>query len=473
MKKGLIVLAFLFSLNVIYAQVFDVAKIKNAGADDKRLNLVILSEGYQANEFEKFETDAQNFVNSMFSQSPFKEYSNYFNVHIIKVPSNESGADHPGTGTDVTEPDHPTQMVDTYFNATFDSFGFHRLLFYEIDGNHSNNTEAKINNVLAANFPTNDQAMILVNSPYYGGSGGKYPMASTHFWGADIAIHELGHSLFSLIDEYYPIDDVLAVEGINMTQEIDPNLVRWKNWMNTNGVGIYQHEDNNGVLRDWYRPHQTCKMRRIDWPFCSVCKEGIVKKVHDLISPIASYSPVSNSISNPSYPLSFKLDLIKTIPNTLKSTWSLNASNFTNDVDEVTIVQNDLIEGVNTLTTVVYDATALVNIDNYSTTQARTITWTIDNSTLGIATIASETNSLSISVFPNPSHSVINFNIESENDTNLKVDILSIDGKKIKSIPLSNYEIQQVDISFLSNGLYLANIYANGALVASKKLVKK
>lgn len=472
MKIRLILLSFFVSLNVIQAQVFTVEKIKNAGDDDKRLNLVILSEGYQSVEFAKFKTDAQNFVTTMFSQSPFIEYTNYFNVHIINVPSNESGADHPGTGTDVTEPDHPTQTVDTYFNATFDSFGFHRLLFYEIDGNYSNNTQAKISNLLAVNFPSYDNAIILVNSPYYGGSGGEFPMASTHFWGADVAIHELGHSLFNLIDEYYPIDEALAVEGINMTQETDPSLVKWKNWMNTNGVGVYQHEDGDGMLKPWYRPHQACKMRRIDWAFCSVCKEGIIEKIHDLISPVESYSPLSNSISNPSFPLNFQLNLIKPIPNNLKSTWTLNASNFANDVDDISIVETDLNTGTNTLTTVVHDATTLLDVDNHDSVHVYTVTWAIEKTALGIETIKSEENSLSITLFPNPSHSNINFKIESDIDADLKIELLTIDGKKVNTISLSNYEVHQVDISFLSNGLYLVNIYANNILVASKKLVK-
>ena len=90
MKKGLIILSFLFSLNVISAQVFTVEKIKNAGDDDKRLNLVVLSEGYQSSEFDVFKTDAENLISDMFTQSPFSEYVNYFNVHIIYVPSNES-----------------------------------------------------------------------------------------------------------------------------------------------------------------------------------------------------------------------------------------------------------------------------------------------------------------------------------------------------------------------------------------------
>lgn len=474
MRFHLLYILLLTNVGFISAQIFDVETIKTSGDNDKRINLVILSEGYQTSELDLFITDATSFSNKMFSESPFKEYAEYFNVYAIKVPSNQSGADHPGTGsvTDETDFPIPTTTVDTYFNATFDSFGFHRLLYYEIDGNSANNTQLKISDILALNFPTYDQALILVNSPYYGGSGGEFPMASTHFWGADIAMHELGHSLFNLIDEYYPIDEALAVEGINMTQETDPSLIRWKNWINTNGVGVYQHEDDNGVLKPWYRPHQACKMRRIDWAFCSVCKEGIVEKIHSLISPIDSYLPVSNSINTSTYPIDFQLSLIKPIPNTLESVWTLNASNFANDVDDISIIDTDLNTGTNSLTVVVNDVSSFLKVDNHETVHVYSVTWTITKSALGIDDITSDQNSFEITLYPNPSNRIINLKIESRNAVNLKVDIISLDGKKIKSTKISNYETNEVDISRFSQGIYIANFYSNNILLTSKRFVK-
>src|SRR5690606_7760518 len=163
-----------------------------------------------------------------------------FNVYIIKVPSNESGADHPGIATDVTEPYNnlPTKFVDTYFNATYDAFGYHRYLYYGIDYATAASAEAKIMAVLAANSPAYDQALILVNSPEYGGTGGEFPIVYNGYWAVNVIMHELGHSLFNLKDEYYP-GDLLAGEAINMTKETDVNAVKWKNWLHSNGVGIY------------------------------------------------------------------------------------------------------------------------------------------------------------------------------------------------------------------------------------------
>ncbi|GAA3636786.1 M64 family metallopeptidase [Flavivirga jejuensis] len=471
MRYFLIFILFLFNTYFISAQIFDVETIKFSGDNDKRINLVILSEGYQTAELPLFISDATSFSNNMFSQSPFLEYANYFNVYAIKVPSNESGADHPATATDTDETGITPVFVDTYFNATFDSHGQHRLLYYEIDENSANNTEVIINTVLANNFPTYDQALILVNSSEYGGSGGKFPMTYSGAWGANVAIHELGHSLFNLKDEYYPGDD-LAGEAINMTQETDQNLVKWKNWLNINDIGIYQYTCLTGNCADWYKPHQNCIMEFIDKPFCSVCKEGIIEKIHDLVSPIDSYTPVSNTVSNSNFPLDFNLNLIKPNPNTLESSWTLNATNFATNVDAISLLETDLNVGSNNLTVVITDNTTLLNVTNHESIHVYTVTWTINNSSLGVKDIESDINNLSIIMYPNPSNSTANFKIESERDALLKVDITSLDGKKVKTVPISNYVTQQVDISNLSEGVYIANFYANNVLVASKKLVK-
>ena len=462
MKSFLCFLLFLSSNYFAYAQTFDVETIVTSGANDKRINLVFLSDGYTASELDQFITDATNFSNSLLSQSPFNEYSEYFNIYAIKVPSNESGTDHPGTATDVTEPVIDVAFVDNYFNTSFDTGGFHRLLYtYE---------SAKIYNVLADNFPEFDQPIILVNTSEYGGAGGPYATSSTGTSADEIVIHELGHSLFDLKDEYYP-GDALAAEAINMTQETNTSLVKWKNWIGTGGVGIYPYA-TSGNAANWNRPHQNCKMRYLGVPFCSVCKEGIVEKIHSLISPVDAYLPNNSTVDNPSFPLEFQLDLIKPNPNTLESEWTLNAVSFASNVDDVTVLETDLVEGANTLTTVVHDNSPYLRVDNHDSFHVYTVTWTINYTSLGVEDILSEAHNYNISLYPNPTNNILNLKFESNTTSNLKVEIVTLDGKKVKSISVSNFENKQVDISNLSQGVYITNFYANKVLITTKRLVK-
>ncbi|WP_203258065.1 T9SS type A sorting domain-containing protein [Hyunsoonleella ulvae] len=461
MKKLFFYLILALS-TTIKAQVFDIETIKISGDDNKRINLVILSEGYQASELSDFITDATTLTNEMFSESPFSEYADFFNVYAIKVPSNESGADHPTDGI----------FVDTYFNATYDSFGSPRLLYYEIDGNNANNTEAKILSLLADSFPNYDQALILVNSPEYGGSGGEFPMAYNGTWSTEVMMHEIGHSLFDLKDEYYP-GDILAGEAINMTRETNPTHVRWKNWLNINSVGIYQYDCTTGNCTDWYKPHDNSIMEFIDKPFGAVCKEGMVLKIHDLVSTVDDFTPNnSSSIENPTFPLDFELTLIKPTPNTLESVWTLNGNTMANNVDMLSLLETDVIDGSNTLTAVITDKSPMLRVDSNVSIHISTVTWTVNYSALSIEDIDATANNYTISIYPNPANSVLNFKVESNIDTTLKVVITSLDGKQLESLTLTNYEPHDVDISDLSSGIYIAHFYSNNALLTSRKIIR-
>jgi hypothetical protein len=476
MKISTFILFLLLSFQSTWSQVFNQETIKSSGDNDKRLNLVILSEGYQASELENFKADAVSYTNSMFTESPFMEYSNYFNVHIIYVPSNESGADHPGESTEPEEtPDEPLSPitnVDTYFNATYDSYGAHRRLFYEIDGYYANQTEVKINSVLADNFPTYDQALILVNSDEYGASGGEFPMSYNGYWGPKTVIHELGHSMFDLKDEYYP-GDIFTEEAINMTKESDETLVKWKNWVGTDNVGVYQYTCTTGNCDEWYKPHENCIMEYINKSFCPVCTEGIIEKIHDLLPPINSFTPDNTStINTATFPLDFELNLIKPNPNTLESEWILNSNTFATNQDLVSVNESDFQIGENTLTAVIVDNSPLLKVDNHETLHVSAVTWTIQYSTLGIETIESSSDNFEISMFPNPVSNIVNLAFESETIANLKVDIISMQGKILLSTSINNFKTTPLDISSFSTGIYLTNFYSNNVLIASKRIVK-
>ena len=463
MKSVLCFLIILFNISSLAGQTFDVEAIKVSGDNDKRINLVFMGDGYTLFELDKFVTDATNFSNSLFSQSPFSEYADYFNVYAIKVPSNDSGTDHPGTATDVTEPVFSVASKNTYFNTSFDTANIHRLLYTY--------SSSIVYNVLADNFPQYDQPIIIVNTSEYGGAGGPYATSSTGNNADEIVIHEIGHSLFDLKDEYYP-GDALASEAINMTQETNPAIVGWKNWVGTDGVGIYQHS-GSGNATSWYRPHQNCKMRYLGVPFCSVCKEGIIEKIHSLVSPIDSYIPNSATVDNPTLPLDFQLKLIKPNPNTLESEWTLNGSSFATNVDDISIEETDLVEGANLLTTVVHDNSTFLRVDNHDSFHIYTVNWNINYTSLGIEEVESNTDTFNISLYPNPTENLLNLKFESSKTSNLKVVILTVDGKKVKSVKLNNYENKQVRLNHLDTGIYIVNFYNNNTLLTTKKLVKK
>ncbi|MDQ0592596.1 hypothetical protein QFZ37_000965 [Chryseobacterium ginsenosidimutans] len=160
--KKIILSLFLGSFS--FAQVFETVPVLQNGANDKRINIAVLGDGFTAAQQSSFVTSAQSTVNYLFTKSPYTEYKNYFNAYAIKVLSPESGVKHPGTATDVTEPVFPVANPNNYFNSSFDN-GVHRCYY----GNTT-----KVTQVLAANLPDFDIAYILGNTPEYGGCGGTY-----------------------------------------------------------------------------------------------------------------------------------------------------------------------------------------------------------------------------------------------------------------------------------------------------------
>ncbi|MDC1391773.1 M64 family metallo-endopeptidase [Flavobacteriaceae bacterium] len=286
MKYPFFILFFVF--HFAYSQQFEVVEIERNGTLDSSINYVIMGDGFTENEQDLFLESARKITEYIFNKPPYLNYRSFFNIYAIKVISNESGANHPGTGEVDTEDylsnTHPVKEVDNYFGSSFDTAGIHRLL------NPVNSS--RIYEVLTTNLPAYDQVIMIVNTPFYGGAGGPTATVSLHNLANEIMFHEIGHSFSNLADEYYA-GDVYVRERINMTQETNPSSVKWKNWMgvteinDNNGspspIGIYQHGQGN-VSSLWYKPSVSkCLMEFLNLPLCEVCREGTVERIHDQV----------------------------------------------------------------------------------------------------------------------------------------------------------------------------------------------
>ena len=454
MKTCFTLLTILFlTQSALNAQVFQVDTLQYKGDSEKYINIVIMGDGYTSSEQVNFIADANNLSDYLFTQTPWFNYSNYFNVFAIRVISSQSGTTHPGNAFDVSEPASPVTNVNTYFECTFDYYGIHRLV---VPQNTTN-----VMNVLAINFPNYDQVLILANSEEYGGSGGSYATGTINQFSKEIMDHELGHSFAYLADEYYAGDNY-AGEYANMTQETNPLLVKWKNWMGSNGTGIYQHCCvGNAPL--WYKPNTNCKMQYINSAFCSVCSQEIVESIHNLVNPIVSYTPTTMNINSNNQFLDFKLtELMKPVSNTLNIKWQLDGSTIGFNIDSVQVNQNSLSTGVHTLVATVVDTTQFLRVNNHSQTHFSNVTWTINKGVTGIELTSTE-NKISYSVFPNPTSNFLTTEFELEKKSNISIQLISIDGKVI----------QQVENTTINNGKYSKMLSIENIPVGSYTLLLK
>ncbi|SMG31278.1 M64 family metallopeptidase [Sphingobacterium psychroaquaticum] len=352
----------------VYAQKYPIDTLQYQGTDKKVVNLVILADGYTQQEMGAFHEDAKRFTDYFFKTEPFRQYTNFFNVFAINTPSKESGAAHAGTADDCPKVEHghkdlparfndfpkriavPEAQPNTIFGSSFDNYGLHRLVIPQKND--------VIEKVLADNIPNHTQVVILVNSPFYGGSGGKYATATVNASSNDIAVHEIGHSFAILADEYWA-GNQYAIEGPNRTQSADPKHVPWRHWLGINGVGIYAYGGNNSPAK-WFRPHEFCKMQYLVAPFCSVCQEVFVETIHQKADPIAGTKPALDTQVDAASVGLFALKLLKPSPNTLRVKWFLNDIQIASDLDSIYLNPGQFDVGNNVLRAEVRDTTTLV-----------------------------------------------------------------------------------------------------------------
>jgi len=430
------------------AQQFEVDTIQMNGSTDKLINIVILGDGYTENQLSQFMNGARNATSVFFNEAPFSHYQNYFNVFAIKVPSNVSGAAN-----------DPSQLIDNYFGSTFNYGGIGYLLVPTRILN--------IMNVLANNFPEYDQAVMIVNDTRYGGSGGLVATFSTNVSSMEIFLHELAHAFAGLADEYWA-GSQYAAEKINMTQNTDLTTLKWKNWYGDFNVGLYPYLESP----TWYRPHQNCKMRYLGTSFCAVCSEGIIERIHTLVSPIYSYSPTSGNITDKNYPLSFNLELIKPNPNTLRTEWIFNNSVCNLNEVEFTLNETDLVQGVNRISVCVEDTTKLSRVDNHNSIHLSVVNWEIQ-STTGIKDVSLYSTDMDINIYPNPFQDYLTIKFKQNLNGNLKIEIIDIMGR-IQTIQMSTpQEYYSLNLSNLHNGYFIMNLYLDNTKIASTKIMKE
>jgi len=460
MKKfyslALILSVISFSLN---AQTFQVDTLLKNGPLQERINLVFMGDGYTASEQAKYITDVTEIIQTLFATPPFSHYKDYFNVFAIKVISLESGANHPKTSPDA-DCTFAEAVVNNYFGSTFDYANIHRLLYPNFPG--------LVATVLANNFPLYDQGFVVVNTPFYGGAGGAFATCSDHPNGREVAMHEIGHSFAGLADEYWA-GPQYATEKPNMTAQSDALLIKWKNWLGTDNVGIYGHTGNAG----WKKPHMNCKMGVLNQPLCPVCTETFVEKFHQHVKSLRSYSPPAGTMPLPTEALTFSLELIKPEPNTIQITWRKNNVIIASNVETLTLQPSEVLTPA-TLQVTVSDNTELQRSESHQVSHVYTVQWQLGTPEV-ITGIEPTEKHFKISAYPNPVIDRLNYSFTLEKPEKVKVDLLDTQGKEVRSLLNAQLSAGEHEYSVhlehsLPEGEYILQ-YTLGGVVVTRKLV--
>ena len=255
------------------------------GGDPKEcIDVVILAEGYTADEMEIFMEDAKITATEILSYEPFKSYSAKFNFIAVMSPSRDSNVSVP----------QDEAWRSTAVGSNFMTFYMDRYL-----------TSSNVYDMydLATNIPC-EHLIILANTDTYGGGGiyNSYTLTTAHHPSfRPVVVHEFGHSFGGLGDEYFYAttdnnDEMhslkhepwepnittlvdfdskwadMVEEGVEVPTAVTPE--RTKNYT----VGVY--EGGGYRSKGIYRPTDVCRMRNNTAErFCPVCERAIERVI--------------------------------------------------------------------------------------------------------------------------------------------------------------------------------------------------
>jgi len=204
---------------------YEVVTLMNNGDPHKKVDIVIIGDGYSKDDIEKFKADAEHFNNVMFGTEPFKKRKKDFNVRAVCAVSLESGIDVPDKNV----------WKNTALGSMYNTFGSARYVLTEANQQLHN---------IASQVPYHF-VCILINDSRYGGGGIYHQFTTTYTientagqeWQRDyVYVHEFGHSFGGLADEYYTSSTGYTdfyPAGVepwepNITRMYDPAALKWK-----------------------------------------------------------------------------------------------------------------------------------------------------------------------------------------------------------------------------------------------------
>ncbi len=260
---------------------YEVVKVIDNGSTANSVDLTFIAEGYTIDEMDKFKQDVKRMGGYILSQEPFKKLKHKFNVWAICSPSDDSGTDNP----------RKEQWSQTAVNSSFNTFYIDRYLeTYDVISIRD----------IAACAPY-DHICVLVNSEKYGG-GGIYNHfsigTSDHPLADKVMLHELGHGLIGLADEYYTSDVAYQNFFDLKVEPWQPNITtmvnfdkKWKHLVDkdtpipTPDTNEYKQvtgvfEGGGYVAKGVYRPAVNCRMKTNEAKgFCPACQEAITQVI--------------------------------------------------------------------------------------------------------------------------------------------------------------------------------------------------
>ncbi|MEU6328633.1 M64 family metallopeptidase [Streptomyces sp. NPDC047049] len=257
----------------------DVTSIVQNGPVGAKLDVVFIGDGYTAAQQEDFHADVRTKWAKISAVEPYASYAGLFNVWAVDAVSNESGVSG-----------DPTQDVvrDTALDSAFFCEGTERLLCVDTGKVES----------YASKAPAADLVVMLANSTKYGGAGyndvssqvgydGIATASSDNDRSDQIAVHETGHSLGKLADEYaygqsgtYPGPEPAEANLTTFSaDEMTAQRQKWYRWIgqeSPDGGAVGAFEGGGYYENGINRPTENSIMRTLGREFNLPGREAMI-----------------------------------------------------------------------------------------------------------------------------------------------------------------------------------------------------
>lgn len=252
------------------------------GSIEHSLDIVLLPDGFTTEQKDKFIASCKMWSDALFSYAPFDKNRHRINIRAVWVPSPQAGISEPGHG----------KWINTILGTRFFTFGSERYQMIE-------NFQRVRDYAACAPY---EGIFILTNTDKYGGGGiyNFYGLGSAGKTGrtGEVYVHEFGHSLLGLGDEYVEIGNTVSALYPQGVEPWEPNLTtftkfdnKWKNMIAEGtpiptpfdktmltqpqeSLTIGAYEGGGYLEKGIYRPTPQCMMNQLR-DFCPVCQKAI------------------------------------------------------------------------------------------------------------------------------------------------------------------------------------------------------
>lgn len=292
-----------------------VVPIQETGPPAERLNLVVMCDGYQAHEMDACAEDVDRNQAVQWSVEPFRTYRDYVNVYRLEIVSPESGVRCDPDEEGGPDPNKITPLRLVFSGGCVDPLA--RGVVYNGGGGSGGSPDPGVSPTGAQqrNFYLNEyvspalgipansqnlQTLAIFNSFTYGGIGGTHATTSGGSpQGPLVSLHEIGHSLGNLQDEYpysarptpgppHGNFEPSSVHHTRMSsEEMIANQAKWFRWLGeeSEAGGIIRAADPDGYESGLYsgsnvwRPSEHSMMRWIGFYFDQIGREHMVARI--------------------------------------------------------------------------------------------------------------------------------------------------------------------------------------------------